>query len=294
MEEYVKELDNLSLEEEDDEDDVVSLITDFGTKIVGLSNELMELRNRMLNVIRPHEFGVFSIVGEAGSGRSNVAMAIFEDLFINNQQFFDCAAWVTVGHKYRPRQIFLSILCQIDGVDKGKLLIISDENDDEKLSEYLHNSLKGRRYMIVLDDLRSALCNQLRRSFPPQNNGSLILLTTSISEIALSAYSYFICELRAFDEQIIWEFIYFNMFVLNSCPVELEEAGRKIAKNCGGLRIPFIKAVLFLCKGEKTLEYWNKIADDGENSVFTVEDEISEAIQLNLPFNISLLHTFLL
>ncbi|KAL0357419.1 UNVERIFIED_CONTAM: putative late blight resistance proteinR1A-3 [Sesamum calycinum] len=58
------------------------------------------------------------------------------------------------------------------------------ETDDE-LSVCLHQALKGRRYLIVLDDVWDVKpWDDTSRFFPDENNGSRIIVTTRESSVA--------------------------------------------------------------------------------------------------------------
>lgn len=59
---------------------------------------------------------------------------------------------------------------------------------EAELANMLQKSLKGKRYLIVLDDMwKSEAWDDIRLCFPIQNNGSRILLTTRNAEVVCSA-----------------------------------------------------------------------------------------------------------
>ncbi|KAI3464226.1 hypothetical protein Pfo_020889 [Paulownia fortunei] len=69
-----------------------------------------------------------------------------------------------------------------------------------------------------------------------------------------------------------------KVFPEESCPPQLENAGKKIAENCEGLPLAIITVADLLSKAEKTPEYWNKVAAK-ENSVFMdAYDEMSKVL----------------
>lgn len=87
-EEYATQLENPS-PDDDDDDDAVPSNTDFGVKMVGLSNEFNHLKSKLLKSVGPDNFGIFSLVGTAGSGRSMIAKAIFKQYTIL-KHLLDC------------------------------------------------------------------------------------------------------------------------------------------------------------------------------------------------------------
>ncbi|KAL1534704.1 late blight resistance protein R1-A-like [Salvia divinorum] len=277
-EEYVKELEKSVPDEEDDANAATSN-WDFGVKMVGLSKESNHIKSKLVKGVRPDEFGVFSFVGMAGSGRSMIAKTIFEHIYNGREQSLDCGARVTIGPRYQLRETLLAILDQVRGPCEGSVL----EGDDEFLVENVYSYLKGRKYMIVIDDIwEIRVWDDLRRSFPEQSNGSLILITTSFEEVALYADCCRIFQIPVLDEDRTWDVLQIAIFgVESSCSRQTEESGRMIATNCQGRIFSFAKVVLFMLKAEKNQKMqlqacWNEIAQDEEHPVFLIPDELLE------------------
>ncbi|KAH6794733.1 hypothetical protein C2S52_005210 [Perilla frutescens var. hirtella] len=276
-EEYVRELDNMIISRE--EEVAPSYVyTDFGVETVGFSRNLVEIKEQVERKVRPSEFGVFSILGVKGTGRTAAARASFEYLLLseeNSGKYLDCGAWVTVGANYELREILVNIIDQID--ENFDYL----DQDTEKLGGSLYACLKGRRFLIVLDDVRDEqIWDELRSSFPEEDNGSLVMITTGVKEVAISANSLHVFEMTVYDEKESWGILEQAIFGGNSCPLEMEEAGKKIAKNCGGCRLALAKVIVLLLKGERKLEFWNRLAEDAGNPIFVVDDELSEILEI--------------
>lgn len=278
-EEYAAQLENPSPEDDDEDENAADLSnTDFGVKMVGLSSEFNHLKSKLLKSVRPDDFGIFSLVGMAGSGRSMIAKAIFEQYTVR-EHLLDCGAMVTIGPLYQLKEILLSILAQINDPE----MPIS-EGDVDLLGQQLYSSLEGRKYMIVIDDIwETSVWDDLRRSFPKQNNRSLVLITTSFEDVAQYVDSCHIFQILDQDEDRTWDLLRAAIFGPHSpCPQEFEESGKTIAKNCEGRRLSFLKAILFLLKAEETPECWKELAADKEHSVFVVADELLEVTLLHV------------
>lgn len=116
-EEYVQELDRKGMpgEEDDFYHDAVLVPSsrDFGVEMVGSLHEISTIKKKLLGVLRPDDFGVFSIVGRAGSGRTVAGRIIFEDLCIRQDKSMDCGAWVNVGSKHEWTELLVIILRQL-------------------------------------------------------------------------------------------------------------------------------------------------------------------------------------
>ncbi|KAH6761492.1 hypothetical protein C2S52_018925 [Perilla frutescens var. hirtella] len=268
-EEYITELDNLLPEEADE-------TTDFGeskSKMVGLSDLFNQIR---VQFTRPRYAGlpVFSLIGMAGIGKTALAREIFYDKLILSH--FECRAWVKVGRKCQLNEIPRSILAQVDE--------IITERDDEEINQHLCEFLKDRRYLIVLDDVwETEVWEYLISCFPNSDDGrSRILITTRLREVAdhttITCYSN-IKTVPLLNKEESWDLFREKVFGEEWCPPKLEDAGKKIVKNCDGLPLTIIKVAELLSEREITVEYWNEVAADKENSVFmAVYDEISDVL----------------
>ncbi|KAH6806748.1 hypothetical protein C2S51_031579 [Perilla frutescens var. frutescens] len=268
-EEYIIELDNLLPEEADE-------TTDFGgskSKMVGLCDLFNQIR---VQFTRPRYAGlpVFSLIGMAGIGKTALAREIFYDTLILSH--FECRAWVKVGRKCQLNEIPRSILAQVDE--------IITERDDEEINQHLCEFLKDRRYLIVLDDVwETEVWEYLISCFPNSDDGrSRILITTRLREVAdhttITCYSN-IKTVPLLNKEESWDLFREKVFGEEWCPPKLEDAGKKIVKNCDGLPLTIIKVAELLSEREITVEYWNEVAADTENSVFmAVYDEISDVL----------------
>ncbi|KAI3464151.1 hypothetical protein Pfo_020814 [Paulownia fortunei] len=157
----------------------------------------------------------------------------------------------TFGPKYQLKKVLKSILAQVDpyihNLTKG----------DENVAEYLYKSLKGRRYLIVLDDVWYGTVWYDLKKLLPEEERSRVLLTTRLEEVAQFSS---IHQMRFMNKEESWYLLREKVFGKESCPPQLEKAGQKIAENCEGLPLLIVTVAELLCKAEKTPEYWNKVA----------------------------------
>ncbi|KAI3470175.1 hypothetical protein Pfo_026838 [Paulownia fortunei] len=269
---YIKELRNPLPEEDDDGSSRI----DFGgkkSKMVGFSDEFRIIIDRLRHWWKL-EVQVVSLVGMAGIGKTTLAKEVFEDSFILN--YFDFRAWVTVGPKCQLREILQGIVAQVNP-DTDEMLMEQDDN----LAQYLKEIFKGRRYLIVLDDVwNKRIWHDFKRLFPDNNTGSRVLLTTRLEEVARDASNpiFGITNIRFMNKEESWHLLREKVFAEELCPPQLEKAGKKIAENCEGLPLLILTIAQLLSKLEKTPEYWNKVAEK-ENSVFVdAYDKISKVL----------------
>ncbi|XP_041996860.1 disease resistance protein RPP13-like [Salvia splendens] len=269
-EDYNNHLDNPSSDIDHDASAAPSQIA-CNVKMVGLSEQRSDLKDHLMGVIRPDDFGFFSFFGKPGTGRSLVAWRVYDDI----QGSFECSAWVRIGSTYDLTQLLLNIISQINpDVDHE---FISSQGD-EIFGKYVYNSLEGRRYMVALDDVRDTdVLIKLRRSLPEQNNGSVVLLTTELSEVAEFDESFVLLKPPLIDEDIIWPNILTIFFEGGIAPPGFEEIGRKIARNCGDCRLVVGRIILILRKMKKEEEIWSGLAEAQHDRVYMMDDELSEA-----------------
>ena len=140
-----------------------------------------------------------------------------------------------------------------------------DMNDDE-LKSVLFECLKNKRYLLVMDDIwKTELWNEVSTAFPNNSNGSRILITSRIKEVAVHAGSlndsipippY---ELPFLKEDKSWELFSKKVFRGATCPPELETLGKQIVESCHGLPLAIVVLGGLLVNKEKTHRTWSKL-----------------------------------
>ncbi|XP_019197947.1 PREDICTED: putative late blight resistance protein homolog R1B-16 [Ipomoea nil] len=131
------------------------------------------------------------------------------------------------------------------------LSIITQEKNviyksNEELADLLRRRLMGRRYLIVVDDLWSTdSWEEIQRCFPEDSNGSRILVTTRLQEVAISTGGSHndSVNLPFLNPNESWEL--FNLRILNyrslsMPPMKLEGIWRHIVEYCKGLPLAIV------------------------------------------------------
>ncbi|KAH6799716.1 hypothetical protein C2S51_036200 [Perilla frutescens var. frutescens] len=113
------------------------------------------------------------------------------------------------------------------------------------------------------------------------SNGSLVLLTANTIKVALHPCPFAFYKMEQHVsclEDMFWDILRQLLFRWRPFPPELEEAGRKIIRNCRMLRVVMCKVLLFLWSADRSPEAWSQIADDEHHPLYHVVDELSEKI----------------
>ncbi|XP_022865109.1 disease resistance protein RPP13-like [Olea europaea var. sylvestris] len=119
------------------------------------------------------KLNVVMIHGMDGCGKTTLAENVFNDPL--TEYHFPIRAWITVSQEYSEREILIRLLDSIKQLDDSMR-----EAREEQLSEHLYKSLKGRKYLIVMDNVRDTkVWDLVWRLLPKDDEGSRVLLTTS-------------------------------------------------------------------------------------------------------------------
>ncbi|PHT52388.1 hypothetical protein CQW23_06850 [Capsicum baccatum] len=200
-----------------------------------------------------------------GIGKTTLANAVYNDACIRFH--FDVCAWATISQQHNVKEILLSLL-------RSTKSDSFDMNDEAELANMLQKSLKGKRYLIVLDDMwKTESWDAVRLCFPSENKGSGILLTTRNSEVARDAGTENLSlqmDLMGPDES--WNLFKSVAFANEALPSEFETIGKQIVEKCHGLPLT-IAVVARLLKSKRAIEEWENVAKDVKSFVTNDPDE---------------------
>ncbi|XP_019246803.1 PREDICTED: putative late blight resistance protein homolog R1A-3 isoform X2 [Nicotiana attenuata] len=228
-------------------------------------------RKRLLVELTQHggssgRLKVVPIVGMGGIGKTTLAKEVYDDA--STRFHFDVCAWATISQQHNVKEILLSLLRHTKG-DKFNM------DDETELADMLQKSLKGKRYLIVLDDMwKNEAWDDVRLCFPSENNGSRILLTTRNIEVACSADTENLSlKMDPMDPVESWKLFKSIAFANEALPSEFETIGKQIVDKCQGLPLTIVVVAGLLSKSERTIEDWENVAEDVKSFVTNDPDK---------------------
>ncbi|KZV44552.1 hypothetical protein F511_17458 [Dorcoceras hygrometricum] len=245
--------------------------------VVGFEDDLNSIKERLYEDSAVLQ--VIPIVGMGGIGKTTLARTAYEDS-IRAQQF-DIYAWITVSQRYQRRQILLRLLHDL----KEHIHETSGLSDAE-LATRVYQKLIFRRYLVVIDDVWSTKTwDDLKMVFPDDGMRSRIMLTTRLSDVAVNAGS---CstqfhQMKFLNEDQSWKLIREMVFGQESCPLELVEIGKKIARNCRGLPLTIVVVAGLLLSSDNITEaaLWENVSENINSTEPTIARHCSKILCLS-------------
>ncbi|KAK4344177.1 hypothetical protein RND71_037271 [Anisodus tanguticus] len=211
---------------------------------VGFQDDLEKIIDRLRGV--PSELDIITIVGMAGIGKTTLAKRAYNHPSVVYR--FDVRAWTTVSQEYRERDMLLDLFYSV-GPPTNEINQESDkkaadrlydglmthpskeiyEGSNDETADRLYKSLKHRRFLIVVDDMWSTdAWDNVRMLFPDDDNGSRVILTSRLIDVATYANpDRQPHRLNFLNEDESWELLHEKLFGKRGCPFELEEIGIK-------------------------------------------------------------------
>ncbi|KAF3632332.1 putative deacetylvindoline O-acetyltransferase-like [Capsicum annuum] len=243
----------------DDEIVEVSMLPNLEDVVVrGLDDDLELIVERLRG--RQSDLDIVTISGMGGIGKTTLARKTHDHLSI--RYHFDLRVWVTISQEYRSRNVLLDALHCISKQPNSFIGEDYDKKDDNELADLVQKKLKGRRYLVVVDDIWSTGdWDRIRRIFPDCNNRSRVLLTTRDTEVAMYLDSNSPHHMTLLNLDNSWKLLCDKVFgPEHDHPPELEEIGKRIAEKCQGLPLTISVIGGYLSKMTRTLESWKYVA----------------------------------
>ncbi|KAH0715605.1 hypothetical protein KY284_008510 [Solanum tuberosum] len=225
--------------------------------IFGRQNDIADLIERLLSEdASGGNLTVVPIVGMGGAGKTTLAKVVYNDEKVKNH--FGLRAWYCVSEPYDVFRITKGLLQGVDSFDPKV-----DGNLD-KLQIKLKESLKGKKFLVVLDDVWNDTYSEwesLKNVFVHGDMGSKIIVTTrkkSVAEmICATEVDHCTITVGTLSSEDSWA-LFKRHSLENRDHPELEEVGKNIADKCKRLPLA-LKALAGVLRGKSDVEEWRNI-----------------------------------
>ncbi|KAL2662131.1 hypothetical protein AAZX31_02G024500 [Glycine max] len=226
---------------------------------------------------------VYPIVGLGGLGKTTLAQLIFNHKMVINK--FEIRMWVCVSEDFSLNRMTKAIIEAASGQACENL-------DLDLLQRKLQDLLRGKRYLLVLDDVWDDKPNnwqKFERVLACGANGASILVTTRLPKVATIMGTMPPHELSMLSEDEGWELFKHQVFGPNEEEqVELVVAGKEIVKKCGGVPLA-IKALGGILRFKRKENEWLHVKESNLWNLPHNENSIMPVLRLsylNLPIKL--------
>ncbi|KAG8379533.1 hypothetical protein BUALT_Bualt07G0098900 [Buddleja alternifolia] len=228
--------------------------------IVGLEDKTIDILDQLTGGEK--HLQIITIFGMPGLGKTTFAKKLYVHPTVN--YYFDKLSWCILSQAYQTKSVLTDILICLES-ELGRDMIFNME--EEKLAEHIYKSLKGRRYLIVMDDVwHSNVWDDLRRYFPDDRNGSRILFTSRNKDVGPP--NSIIHELPTLSNGQCWELLHKKVFGIETCPPQLLGVGNQIAVSCCGLPLAVVVVAGILLTMDQEKSAWENVGRSLASYIF--------------------------
>ncbi|XP_057801887.1 probable disease resistance protein At1g58602 [Salvia miltiorrhiza] len=209
-----------------------------GKYVVSLEEDVeMLIRTRIIGI---SILKTIVIKGMCGIGKTALAREIYNHPTV--VKHFKCHAWVSNSTPFTLKELFIKLIQQV--IDrKNRYTSTSLENmDNRRLQDMLCQHLRGRPYLIVLDDVPKQMhLKSFLKALPKECFGSRLLFTSHVKHMDIDVRDEDVHEMKPLDSNKSWQLFLKTINHGNKLtgehrfPMNLQHMGKQMLRKCGGL-----------------------------------------------------------
>ena len=207
------------------------------------------------------------VCGMGGAGKTTIVTHLNNRLVEENK--FDHVIWVTVSHT-------LDLIKVQNGIANAVKESLSEKEDQNVRAGTLLSMLKGKRFVLILDDMWEAIrLEEIGIPEPTEENGCKLVITTRSLEVCRSMGCKTVQVKPLSEKEALELFLEKAELDISKVPT-LKETVELVVKECAGLPLAIVTIASSL-KGEKDICEWRNALLELSNNVRSIkvhDDEI--------------------
>ncbi|CDP14723.1 unnamed protein product [Coffea canephora] len=230
------------------------------SETVGREAEVSKVVSMLISSDCKKDLPVISIVGMGGQGKTTLAQLVLKNESVTKH--FDKIIWVCVSDDFRVERLLNHMLQSLGDHSLGEKN--AETTTKEALVRRLQENLKGKSYLLVLDDIWNddpLKWNDMRICLLAIGGapGSKILATTRSDEVASAMQTSALHHLDILSDDHSWMLFEKLAFADGGAKTQdLVDIGTRILKKCGGVPLA-IKVIGGLLYSKKDASEWSKL-----------------------------------
>ncbi|KAL8152294.1 hypothetical protein V2J09_010054 [Rumex salicifolius] len=255
--------------------------------VVGIEDDVTRLVKRLTNP--EDDFKVLGIVGTGGAGKTTLASQIYRHKKV--QSSFSHRAFVTVSQQW-------SRLDLIRRISKEVTRDLENTSSETELVKKIHDSLKDKRCLVVLDDIWKKEAWEAIKHIFPNTKGFRVILTTRNEDVPL----YMDPKCVRHNPQKLTDDQMWALFSEGAMKgrhdiennAEFESLGKQMLKKCDGLPLAVVTLAGIL-RTKQHLYEWERISVACTDNILKerVVEDVIELSYLDLPTHLKPLFLYL-